>query len=156
MLWHTGPEVKSTQYRMEPTVQPDMEAVAALPHRSQEDLLEAITQSIYTQPATDWAKVSNLGQMRAVPEVRQTMNLAQHWVDDGIRVNAVAPGFTRTGLTEVAMSIPEVMDSEMRHTPMGRPATPADIAGTVLFLCTEAASYITGATFAVDGGYLTV
>lgn len=85
-----------------------------------------------------------------------TVNLAQHWVDDGIRVNAVAPGFTQTGLTEVAMSIPDVMDSELRHTPLGRVALPADIAGTVLFLCTDAAAYITGATFAVDGGYLTV
>jgi hypothetical protein len=58
-----------------------MDAVAALPHRSQEDLLEAITQSIYTQPPTDWRKVSNLGQMRAVPEVKATVNLAQQYVE---------------------------------------------------------------------------
>ena len=81
LLWHTGPEVKSTQYRMEPTIQPDMDAVAALPHRSQEELLEAITQSIYTQPPTDWSKVSNLGMMRAVPEVKATVNLAQQYVE---------------------------------------------------------------------------
>lgn len=80
LLWHTGPEVKSTQYRMEPTIQPDEAAVAALPHRSQEELLEAITQSIYTQPPTDWSKVSNLGMMRAVPEVKDTVNLAQQYV----------------------------------------------------------------------------
>ena len=47
-----------------------MDAVAALPHRSQEELLEAITHSIYNQPPTDWSKVSNLGMMRAVPEVK--------------------------------------------------------------------------------------
>jgi len=81
LLWHTGPEVKSTQYRMEPTIQPDMDAVAVLPNRSQADLLEAITQSIYTQPPTDWRKVSNLGQMRAVPEVKATVNLAQQYVE---------------------------------------------------------------------------
>jgi hypothetical protein len=81
LTWHTGPEVKSTQYRMEPTIQPDMEAVAALPHRSQEELLEAITQSIYTQPPTDWSKVTNLGMMRAVPEVKSTVNLAQQYVE---------------------------------------------------------------------------
>ena len=81
LLWHTGPEVKSTQYRMEAVLQPDAAAVAALPHRSQEDLLEAITQSIYTQPPTDWSKVSNLGMMRAVPEVKNTVNLAQQYVD---------------------------------------------------------------------------
>jgi hypothetical protein len=81
LLWHTGPEVRSTQYRMEPTIQPDVKAVAALPHRSQEELLDAITQSIYTQPPTDWSTVSNLGQMRAVPEVKGTVNLAQQYVN---------------------------------------------------------------------------
>ena len=81
LLWHTGPEVKSTQYRMQATIQPDMDAVAALPHRSQEELLEAISQSIYNQPPTDWRKVSNLGMMRAVPEVKATVNLAQQYVN---------------------------------------------------------------------------
>jgi len=83
LLWHTGPEVASTQYRMMPAPQPDMEAVAALPPRSQEDLLEAITYSIYHQPATDWSQVKNLGMMRAVPEVRETVNLAQQYVTCG-------------------------------------------------------------------------
>jgi hypothetical protein len=83
LLWHTGPEVKSTQFRMEPTVQPDMEAVARLPHLSQEDLLEELTQSIYNQPPTDWSKVTNLGSMRAVPEVKNTVNLAQQYVQLG-------------------------------------------------------------------------
>ncbi len=81
LLWHTGPEVKSTQYRMEATIQPDEAAVAALPHLSQEELLEAITHSIYTQPPTDWSKVTNLGMMRAVPEVKNTVNLAQQYVN---------------------------------------------------------------------------
>jgi hypothetical protein len=83
LLWHTGPEVKSTQYRMEPTPQPEMAAVNALPWRSQEDLLEELTQSIYTQPPTDWSKVTNLGSMRAVPEVKNTVNLAQQYVQLG-------------------------------------------------------------------------
>jgi hypothetical protein len=81
LLWHTGPEVKSTQFRMEPAPQPDPEAVAKLPHRSQDELLEAITQSILTQPPTDWSTVTNLGRMRAVPEVKVTVNLAQQYVD---------------------------------------------------------------------------
>ena len=65
--WHLGPEIRSTQMRMEPSPQPDPEAVAALPERSQEALLDAIVHSIYSQPDTDWSKVSNLGLMRAVP-----------------------------------------------------------------------------------------
>jgi len=83
LLWHTDPEVKSTQYRMEPAPQPDPVAVAALPHRTQAALLEAITQSIYQQPPTDWSTVTNLGKMRAVPEVKETVNLAQQYVQCG-------------------------------------------------------------------------
>jgi hypothetical protein len=89
LLWHTGPEVKSTQYRMQPAPQPDMAAVAALPDRTQEELLDAITQSIYEQPPTDWSKVSNLGQMRAVPEVKATVNLAQQYVQRGYSAEAL-------------------------------------------------------------------
>src|SRR5246127_2271502 len=71
MLWHTGPEIRSTAGRMEPYPQPDRDAVAALPQRSQEELLDAIKHGIYNQPPTDWSKVSNLGVMRAVPEVKE-------------------------------------------------------------------------------------
>ena len=86
-----------------------------------------------------------------------TMNLSRRWANDGIRVNTIAPGLIDTRMTHPAMGIPEVMDVEIGfHTPLGRPGTPQDCAGATLFLCTEAASYITGATIAVDGGYLTV
>jgi 3-oxoacyl-[acyl-carrier protein] reductase len=86
-----------------------------------------------------------------------TMNLARRWANDGIRVNAIAPGLIDTRMTHPAMTIPEVMDVEIGfHTPLGRPGTPEDCAGAALFLCTDAASYITGASIAVDGGYLTV
>lgn len=83
LTWHTGPEVRSTQNRMEPSPQPSPEAVAALPHRSQAALLDALEDSIYTQPPTDWSKVTNLGQMRAVPAVKNTVNLAQQYADLG-------------------------------------------------------------------------
>jgi NAD(P)-dependent dehydrogenase (short-subunit alcohol dehydrogenase family) len=86
-----------------------------------------------------------------------TMNLSRRWAADGIRVNAVAPGLIDTRMTHPAMNIPEVMNVEIGfHTPLGRAGTPQDCAGAVLFLCTDAASYITGTSIAVDGGYLTV
>src|SRR5215469_15731914 len=75
LTWQSGPEIRSTATRMEPYPQPDMKAVAALPQRGQEELLNAIRHSIYTQPPTDWSKVTNLGVMRAVPEVKETVNL---------------------------------------------------------------------------------
>jgi 3-oxoacyl-[acyl-carrier protein] reductase len=85
-----------------------------------------------------------------------TMNLSRRWAAEGIRVNAVAPGLIDTRMTHPAMNIPEVMDIEIGfHTPLGRAGTPQDCAGAVLFLCTDAASYITGTSIAVDGGYLT-
>src|SRR6266446_10554982 len=83
LTWHVGPEIRSTANRMEPAPQPDMAAVAALPPRSQADLLDAITHSIYHQPPTDWSQVTNLGMMRAVPEVKDTVNLAQQYVQCG-------------------------------------------------------------------------
>ena len=57
-----------------------------------------------------------------------TMNLARRWANDGIRVNAIAPGLIDTRMTHPAMSIPEVMDVEIGfHTPLGRPGTPAGL-----------------------------
>jgi len=89
LLWHTGPEIRSTARRMMPAPQPDPDAVAALPYRTQDELLEAITESIYHQPPTDWAIVANLGQLRAVPEVKGTVNLAQQYVQCGYDATAL-------------------------------------------------------------------
>ena len=83
LTWQSGPEIRSTAGRMEPYPQPDMEAVAALPRRSQEELLDAIQHSIYNQPPTDWSTVTNLGMMRAVPEVKETVNLATQYMKAG-------------------------------------------------------------------------
>jgi len=83
LTWQSGPEIRSTQMRMEPAPQPDMAAVAALPARTQEELLDAITHSVYNQPPTDWSKVTNLGQMKAVPEVKETVNLATQYMKSG-------------------------------------------------------------------------
>ena len=89
LMWHTGPEVRSTQRRMEAPPQPDPSAVEALPYRTQDELLDAIADSIYQQPQPDWSTVSNLGQMRAVPEVKITVNLAQQYVNFGYEANAL-------------------------------------------------------------------
>ena len=83
LTWQSGPEIRSTQTRMEPYPQPDMEAVAALPPRTQEQLLDAIRHSIYNQPPTDWSTVTNLGMLRAVPEVKDTVNLATQYMKCG-------------------------------------------------------------------------
>ena len=83
LTWQSGPEIRSTAGRMEAYPQPDMAAVAALPARTQEELLDAIRHSVYNQPPTDWSTVTNLGLMRAVPEVKHTVNLATQYVKCG-------------------------------------------------------------------------
>jgi len=85
-----------------------------------------------------------------------TRNVSRRWVDDGIRVNAVAPGLIDTRMTHPVLDIPEMLEPEMRHTPMARMGQADEVSPAVLFLCTDAARYITGTTLAVDGGYLTV
>jgi len=80
LTWQSGPEIRSTAMRMGPAPQPEIAAVPAAPSRTPEELLEAIKQNIYNQPPVDWSTVSNLGQMRAVPEVEEVANLAQQYV----------------------------------------------------------------------------
>lgn len=82
-----------------------------------------------------------------------TKSLAVEWARKGVRVNAVAPGYTATELTLAGRSKPEWFETWMRMTPMGRLGEPAEVANAVLFLASEAASYITGTVLHVDGGY---
>ena len=83
-----------------------------------------------------------------------THNLARLWVDDGIRVNAVAPGVIDTPMTAPMAHFPELLGGELAHTPMGRLGRPEEIVGAVEFLASASASFITGHVLVVDGGYL--
>lgn len=83
-----------------------------------------------------------------------TRNLAIEWADHGIRVNAVAPWYIRTQRTEGKLANPEYLAEVVAHTPLGRIGEPEEVAAVIAFLCLPAASYVTGETVAVDGGFL--
>ena len=83
-----------------------------------------------------------------------TKNLACEWAEDGVRVNAVAPWYIRTRRTSGKLADPDYLDEVLDRTPMGRIGEPEEVAAAVAFLCLPAASYITGETLAVDGGFL--
>lgn len=85
--------------------------------------------------------------------VQLTRTLAAAWAKDGIRVNAVAPGSVPTAMTAPYASDPAIREMVNSKTPMGRWAEPAEIAAPILFLCSTAASFVTGHTLVVDGGY---
>lgn len=88
--------------------------------------------------------------------VQLTKSLAQAYAADGIRVNAIAAGWIDTPLGRGRMEVPEANRAIMARTPLGTWGLPADVASAAVFLASPAASYITGAVLAVDGGYLTV
>ncbi|MBL8092990.1 MAG: SDR family oxidoreductase [Anaerolineales bacterium] len=85
-----------------------------------------------------------------------TKSLAAAWAPDGIRVNALAPGWITTELTRPLQEDPARSQALLGRTPMGRWGTPQDLVGAALFLCSEAAGFVTGVVLPVDGGYLAV
>ena len=81
-----------------------------------------------------------------------TKTLGQAWAPLGIRVNGLAPGLVDTKLTKVTTDHPDRLAASLARIPDGRLGTPADMAGTAIFLASPLASYVTGHTVIVDGG----
>ena len=131
-------------------------------------LTTACRRLLFASALPDGGSVVNLSSMTAyrgtsmVPGygsakagiVTWTANLGRRWASRKVRVNAIAPGVIDTPMTAPMASFPELLQSELDHIPMGRLGHPEEVVGAALFLASSAATYITGTTLAVDGGYL--
>lgn len=81
-------------------------------------------------------------------------NLAVEWGPQGVRVNAIAPGFIRTELSAPLMADQAFMQRRMQMTPLRRAGEPQEVAGAAVFLAANAGGFVTGQTLVVDGGTL--
>ena len=84
--------------------------------------------------------------------IMATKVMAQQWAQYNIRVNAIAPGLTKTRFSEALWKNDDILKIAMSRTPMARPAEPEEMVGAIIFLASDASSYVTGQVIAVDGG----
>jgi NAD(P)-dependent dehydrogenase (short-subunit alcohol dehydrogenase family) len=88
--------------------------------------------------------------------ISMTKAFAVECAEQGVRCNALLPGLTDTKFASVLVNTPAILKQALAHVPMRRVAQPSEMAGAVLYLASDAASYTTGAVLNVDGGYLSV
>jgi NAD(P)-dependent dehydrogenase (short-subunit alcohol dehydrogenase family) len=81
-----------------------------------------------------------------------TRSAALEYATDGIRVNAICPGATQTPMLAAAANTPELIEHTLSRQPIGRIADPDEVAQAAVWLCSDAASFVTGAALPVDGG----
>jgi 3-oxoacyl-[acyl-carrier protein] reductase len=118
-------------------------------------------------------RIVNIGSIQSFVHLRQpsspaytaskhgvlglTRALAVELGKDGVRVNAIGPGFIATPLNAATRADrPELVQMFMDHTPLGRPGLPEDIVGPAIFLASDLSAYVTGSMLMVDGGYRTI
>jgi len=101
--------------------------------------------SVFPNPAYHASKGGVVNLVRA---------LAVEWATHAIRVNAVAPTFVETPFIQPVFDQPDVVQSILDRTPLGRMATATDVAAAVLYLASPASAMVTGSSLAVDGGWL--
>ena len=120
-----------------------------------------------TMRENNWGRIINIASLQSLRAfdnsipygaskggvMQLTRALAQAYSKDGILVNAIAPGFFRTNLTEQLFKNPDKLKELANKTMMGRNGEEKDIFGISVFLCSDANSYVTGQTVFLDGGF---
>jgi len=84
--------------------------------------------------------------------IMATKVMAQQWAQYNIRVNAIAPGLTKTRFSEALWKNEQILKIAMSRTPLARPAEPEEMVGAIIYLASDASSYVTGQVIAIDGG----
>jgi len=84
--------------------------------------------------------------------IMATKVMAMQWAQYNIRVNCIAPGLTKTKFSEALWNNPDILKHAMALTPMGRVGEPEEMVGAILYLASDASSYVTGQVIAIDGG----
>jgi galactitol 2-dehydrogenase (L-tagatose-forming) len=110
--------------------------------------LGSMSGLIVNRPQTAASYMASKGAVHML-----TKALAAEWAKCGVRVNALAPGYVATDMTLKMRERPELFDTWLDMTPMGRLAKPSEIASAVVYLASAASSFITGAILSIDGGY---
>ena len=143
----------------EATIDINLNAVYRLSHRLQPVLKKSAGSIINIASMTSYfgsPRVPGYGASKSAI-LQMTMTLGALWAQDGVRVNAIAPGWIDTKMTAPVQENADIADPIVQRTPMGRWGKPEEMAGTALFLASnDAASFITGVTIPVDGGYCTL
>lgn len=130
-------------------------------------VIRTVGASMVERASGSVVNVSSIGAVRALPRLApyaaskaalasMTRSMAIEWASRGVRVNAVAPAYIETEMTAAVNERPRLRQSVIDRTPMGRWGQPEEVAWAVVFLVSDAASYITGHTLFVDGGWTSV
>jgi NAD(P)-dependent dehydrogenase (short-subunit alcohol dehydrogenase family) len=153
-----GPEQQATLDAFRSVMQLNLEAVFALsqavsaPMRKQGSGSVINISSMFGLVAS--APVPDAGYVASKSAVNGlTRELAAQWARDGVRVNAIAPGFFHSEMTADLVEDERARRWFERNCPMGRPGRPEELDGILLFLASDASSYCTGQVFAIDGGW---
>ena len=127
-------------------------------------IIRTVGSTMLQQGSGSVVNVSSVAAIRALPRLAaysaskaalaaMTRSMAVEWARTGVRVNAVAPAYIETEMTAAVSERPRLRQSVIDRTPMGRWGQPEEVAWAVVFLASDAASYVTGHTLLVDGGW---
>lgn len=127
-------------------------------------VIRAVCAAMLTRKSGAVVNITSIGSVRALPRIAAynaskgalaalTTTMAVEWAQRGVRVNAVAPAYIETDMTAEVIRRDKLRRWVEDRTPMGRFGQPEEVAWPVVFLCSDAAAYVTGTTLYVDGGW---